>query len=611
MRRFFKSLPGKVLLFLLCLISAGSLVLCGIGILYRLQEPVELPTSGVATLKQYDYLKGDAFHYAWCYAQKGTMPTDMAYEIIDEEGTLLAASSQPVKENDCYAYTLRIQTDGIRPQDILFADDDTTPLGKNEYVILLRLYPAAVSQRGLALWLIDLLYTLDYWLYAFAIGLLILFLVCFVALLRVSGRRRQEGLYPGLLHKVPTDLMLLAYLMVCAFLLDMTQWIDEITLFTIVCIGILVIGVGILTLGLCMSMAVRYKSHTLLKNTLVYRIIRLLAKLPLIPKTALIFFALSLLEGIILIINEDEASFFLFLTERAILLPVIFYFVLCMKKLETAGKALAEGNLTYHTDTSRMFWNLKRHGEQLNAIGQGMQIAVQNQLKSERMKTELITNVSHDLKTPLTALVSYGDLIAQEPCENEKITEYATVIVRQSQKLKRLIEDLVEASKAATGNIEVSPEPCEAGVFLTQIAGEYEQRLQQADLTLIVQEAPEPLPILADSRRMWRIFDNLMENICKYAQNGTRVYLTLEKLGTQVVFTFKNISREPLTMPQELLTERFTRGDTARTTEGSGLGLSIAQSFASLQGGLLTVSTDGDLFKAVLSFPILPGTLDA
>ena len=258
-----------------------------------------------------------------------------------------------------------------------------------------------------------------------------------------------------------------------------------------------------------------------------------------------------------------------------------------LRKLQKGGKALASGDLGYQVDTKRMFWDFKRHGENLNSIGVGMTAAVEQRLKSERMKTELITNVSHDIKTPLTSIINYADLIEQEQCDNPTITEYAGVLHRQSDRLKRLIEDLVEASKASTGNLEVLLAPCEVGVMLTQTAGEYEQKLQEKDLVLFTSQPEQPIKIMADGRRLWRVFDNLMNNVCKYAQRSTRVYLTLEEKNGQAIISFKNISREPLNLSADELMERFVQGDTSRKSEGNGIGLSIAKSLTELQNGTM------------------------
>ena len=202
-------------------------------------------------------------------------------------------------------------------------------------------------------------------------------------------------------------------------------------------------------------------------------------------------------------------------------------------------------------------------------------------------------------------IINYSDLIGKEPCDNEKITEYAEVLHRQSERLKRLIEDLVEASKASTGNLEVLLAPCEVGVLLNQATGEYEQRLQQCQLELVTKQPEMPVKIMADGRRLWRVFDNLLNNICKYSQPGTRVYITVEAVDGNAVIAFKNTSRDALNISSEELMERFVRGDAARKSEGNGLGLSIAKSLTDLQNGTMALTVDGDLFKAVLTFPII------
>ena len=376
-----------------------------------------------------------------------------------------------------------------------------------------------------------------------------------------------------------------------------------------------------------MSTAARIKTKTLIKNTLIFRVLKyLVAKplawlwkglkklhafnmsilrgLPLVGKTALFLGVLAIVELNVTAAADGGPLVLLSLIKYLILIPLVLYFALCLRRLQKGGEALAAGDLAYQTDTKGLPHDLKKHAEDLNSIGGGMAIAVREQLKSERMKTELITNVSHDLKTPLTSVINYADLIGKEPCENAKIKEYSGVLLRQSERLKRLIDDLVEASKASTGNLEVDLVPCDASVFLAQAAGEYEEKLRDAGLALVTKQPDEEVSIMADGRRMWRIFDNLMNNIVKYSLSGTRVYLSLEQEGSNAVITFRNTSREPLdAVNTEELVERFTRGDVSRNTEGSGLGLAIAKSLTELQGGKFLVSADGDLFKVILRFP--------
>ena len=338
-------------------------------------------------------------------------------------------------------------------------------------------------------------------------------------------------------------------------------------------------------------------------------ILTLLRGIPLVRQAIYLYLCFVIVEGLLFLLAYvafyDEGIIVIWTLVRIVLLPVVILYALMLRKLQKGGEALATGDLSYQVDTTRMLWSYKEHGENLNRIGEGMTAAVEQRLKSERMKTELITNVSHDIKTPLTSIINYADLIEKEPCENPTITEYAGVLHRQSERLKRLIDDLVEASKASTGNLEVLLAPCEVGVMLTQTAGEYEQRLMEKELTLVTSQPERPVKIFADGRRLWRVFDNLMNNICKYAQRGTRVYLTLEEQKGQAVISFKNISREPLNLSTDELLERFVQGDAARKSDGNGLGLSIAKSLTELQNGSLELMTDGDLFKVVLRFPVI------
>ena len=468
------------------------------------------------------------------------------------------------------------------------------------------------------------LYAWRWALLAAALLSLALLILCYVSLLCVSGRRPgSEDLFPGYLHRVPYDV----FFGVCALAAFGVLWVAFSLVESFFYTGnqllpALIAGAGcgsvlfLLFLGVSMSTAVRIKDRSLLKNTLLWRILSLigrffrflwtdvLSRLPLIWKTVLITGVLSLIEFLIIVNSWDVGNIFAgWLIEKLILVPLIFWFALGLRRLQNGGRKLAQGDLSYQISEKGLAPDLKEHARNLNHISDGMSLAVDERMKSERMKTELITNVSHDLKTPLTSIINYAGLIAEEPVDNPKVTEYSEVLVRQSERLKRLIEDLVEASKASSGAIDIELAPCDAAVFLTQAAGEYEEKLEKSDLALITKIPEDAVYILADSRRMWRIFDNLMGNICKYAQPQTRVYLTLEETPDAAVISFKNTSRDALDISEEELMERFVRGDASRSTEGNGLGLSIARSLAELQRGTLSVSIDGDLFKAVLTFP--------
>lgn len=323
----------------------------------------------------------------------------------------------------------------------------------------------------------------------------------------------------------------------------------------------------------------------------------------LLWKIVFVIGAVSFIEFCVLVGFYDRGGILLlWLLEKLVLCAVIFSLAVQMYELQKASRHMAEGNLSYKINVDKMFWECRKHGENLNKIGEGMAKAVDERMKSERFKTELITNVSHDIKTPLTSIINYVDLLGKEELHNEKASEYLEVLDRQSSKLKKLIEDLVEASKASTGSLSVNSQQMDVGVFVTQTVGEFEEKLSLAGLELIVSKTEDTVYIMADGRHLWRVIDNLMSNICKYAQTGSRVYVNMEVTDKTVCITFRNISKYPLNISGDELMERFVRGDKSRNTEGHGLGLSIAQSLMKLIGGDMCIVVDGDLFKVVLTF---------
>lgn len=289
----------------------------------------------------------------------------------------------------------------------------------------------------------------------------------------------------------------------------------------------------------------------------------------------------------------------LMVAEKMTLLAFSIIGIYQMQKIKLGAKRIRDGGTKEKIDTSGMFWEFRSHADTLNRIGDGIQTAVEEQLKSERFQTELITNVSHDIKTPVTSIINYIDLLSRLDLQNETAAEYLEVLTRQSGKLKRLTEDLVEASKAQSGCITPKLAPLDFGLMLTQVCGEYTDRMEQANLTPMFHLPDAPVMIEADGKMLWRVCDNLMSNIIKYALPGTRVYFDL----TGGTLTIRNISREVLNTTGEELVKRFVRGDASRgQTSGSGLGLAIAMSLTELMNGTLTVQVDGDLFKVILTF---------
>lgn len=368
---------------------------------------------------------------------------------------------------------------------------------------------------------------------------------------------------------------------------------------------------GWLLLLFLLSFSVRVKLGKWWRHTLCYQLFRKIGQfarmiwenIGFLWKVILVMLVLAFFEGIgVLMFFNSDIALLLWLLEKLVLYPLVLWYCVQLNQLKNGTEKIAGGEPGYQISTKRMNGIFKEQGEQINHISDGMTHAIEERMKSERFKTELITNVSHDIKTPLTSIINYVDLLEKEDLHNETAQEYLEVLERQSSRLKKLIEDLIEASKASTGNLPVHLERLEAGIFMTQTVGEFEEKTKEAGLDLVIEKPETQVYIMADSRHFWRVIDNLMNNICKYAQSGTRVYINLEVKEAQVSITFRNTSKYPLNISSDELMERFVRGDASRNTEGSGLGLSIANSLMDLMGGTFRLYVDGDLFKVVLGF---------
>jgi len=475
-----------------------------------------------------------------------------------------------------------------------------------------------------AVYWINLAYPMRYTIIIITALSLIIAVILFIFLMCSAGRRKdKEGITPNGVDKIPFDVFMFGLLItayVVAVIFDNIHF--SYTIGNIIFLAAVLIMYILLFLLALMSFATRYKLGQWWKNTVAYRflyfnykILRhialgtkyLLKHISLLWKAILGLAILSFVELLVIILTQYhvEGLLFMWFLEKLILVPAILYIIIGLQKLQVGSQKIANGDLEHRIDTRRLLWDFKRHGENLNNISAGISKAVEERMKSERFKTELITNVSHDIKTPLTSIINYVDLIKREKIEEGTIKDYIDVLDRQSSRLKKLIDDLVEASKASTGNLVVNSTSTEVGVLLTQTIGEYEEKLKDRDLELILSQPEEEVFIMADGRLLWRVFDNLMNNICKYSQSGTRVYLNMENTNGQAVITFKNISKYALNITSDELLERFVRGDSSRTTEGSGLGLSIAKSLVELQKGTLELVIDGDLFKVIITFSIV------
>lgn len=271
-------------------------------------------------------------------------------------------------------------------------------------------------------------------------------------------------------------------------------------------------------------------------------------------------------------------------------------------EIKDALQKIYEGKTDIYLDKEEMEGVLKEMTVYINDIAGGFSNAIEESLKSERLKTELITNVSHDIKTPLTSIINYVDLLKKEEIPNEKVKEYIDILDKKSYRLKKLTEDLVEASKVSSGNVKLNIEEINLKELIHQSIGEFKDRLEEKDLQTEINMPEEDIKIQADNRYMYRVIENLLSNITKYALDGSRVYIDLKKEKNKIEVSMKNISKDKLNISSDELMQRFVRGDKSRYTEGSGLGLSIAKSLTELQGGEFTIHIDGDLFKVVMKW---------
>lgn len=438
---------------------------------------------------------------------------------------------------------------------------------------------------------------------------LALFFFCF--LMASAGHwAGHEGIHLTWLGKIPADVWLIVLL--CTFFIG---W--EAFYYGWGRVFFCAALVPLVLLLLC-AFAAQCKAGTVLRSALIARIARFLWRivrslflglwriarnLPLLWKTALVMAGVFFLEMLFVLAGYGSVDG-IFVIMKAVELLAALYIALNLRTLQKGGEKLARGDFSSPIDTKYLIGDFKRYGQKLNDVQSGLEQAVQEQMKAEHLKTELITNVSHDIKTPLTSIVNYVDLLKKEDIPSPEAREYIAVLDRQSHRLKKLTEDLVEASKASSGVLNVDLQPTDVNVLFSQIEGEYQERLAACQLTLVTQPPAPGTVIRADSRLLSRVMDNLVSNICKYALPSTRVYVVSTLSREAVTISFKNVSRDELNISPDELMERFVRGDASRHTEGSGLGLSIARSLVQLQGGRFDLAIDADLFRADITFPL-------
>ncbi len=445
----------------------------------------------------------------------------------------------------------------------------------------------------------------------------------------IGHTKGKEGIDTNDLDKIPFEILLTVIIVICYIAILI---IDNITATSIAEYYKLVFS-GIVTTYLIIyailailvtTFIKRIKSKTLLRTTIigmfalwVDKIVNKINNMWIKAKqikvtkntTKLMIYIIGYIVLIItafIIVSTILSNIIIGMLVDIIITIYVIYKILkrinCFERIEKQLKEIYEGNNSEKLDIESLTPEFKNMANYINDISNGFENAVQEGIKSERLKTELITNVSHDIKTPLTSIINYVDLLKQENIESEKAKEYIEILEAKSLRLKRLTEDLVEASKVSSGNVKLNLEKINIGELINQTTGEFEDKFKEKELEIITKLPQEEVFIEADSRYMFRVIENIFSNISKYAAKGTRVYIDIVTYEKKVNISIKNISSERLNISTEELMQRFVRGDKSRTTEGSGLGLSITRDLTELQKGKFEIQIDGDLFKVSLEF---------
>lgn len=470
----------------------------------------------------------------------------------------------------------------------------------------------------------------------------ILFVIVYIALLGVltflEGRagKTEDGRIAIRLEredKLPTEVMAAAVVIAAVLFFPAVNYTIDYVLYVpglpknymlLVIIGIAALLISLLVSFIYYSFVRRIKACTLWKNSLLKKLCSFIKKeavylynhsavvlrtwvpygLFVLLHMALIFIGLCFPEEVF------TAALILMIVIDIVFGMILYKSALSRQQILESIKRINAGDTEHKIDETKLYGDNLVLAREVNGIGEGIRNAVATSMKDERLKADLITNVSHDIKTPLTSIINYVDLIKRENVENPKVREYIEVLDTKSQRLKQLTDDLVEASKISSGNIVLQWDKINLVELLNQTIGEFSEKFEQKELTPVFRVGKNSIFIEADSRRIWRVIENLFNNICKYALEGTRIYIDIaemkeEKKEGRVAVSIRNISKSPIMVNSDELTERFIRGDESRTTEGSGLGLSIAKNLTEVMNGKFEIIVDGDLFKVVLTFPLL------
>ena len=564
---------------------------------------------GEEQIQQGDYLEG-----AW----------NLTYKITPYYPAIWTEEDHPEEYYESFRVTNEYNINEFYYVDLTYQEGPT-------YHVALYLLPQALDSFQVGF--MNMIYNLRYHFIAMLVAGLLLFAATLVLLCCAAGRRpNSDRVYPVALNRLPLDLYAaiiaaaetgLSYLVI-EMLEACFDYGGNWGVASLIVLGVFAMALLVVAFIFAFAAQMKTKGGFWWRRTvigwLLVRILRgikamfrgfraVIGMLPLVWQWLLAICGVLLTVALSFIVLTNSYGLIFFLSMLVFISSVLAFFGLiaywgyCMGHLLKGITTMAAGNLHYQIPTTRLYGKFRDFGLSLNSMADAARIAAQRQLKSERMKTELITNVSHDIKTPLTSIINYVDLL-QKPHDEAQGEQYLEVLSRQSLRLKKLIDDLMDLSKASTGNLNVEVDYVDAVEAINQALGEFSDKLDRAALYPVFRHPEEPVVIQADGRLLWRVMSNLLSNAVKYAMPGTRVYIDLVTAEGTAVLQMKNISRDQLNINADELLERFVRGDAARNTEGSGLGLNIAKSLVELQKGQMHLMVDGDLFKVTIVLPL-------
>lgn len=476
-----------------------------------------------------------------------------------------------------------------------------------------------LARSGSSLELIRLVYEQRYNLMILLVAALVLFAGSMVYICCVAGRSVKDGsVTAGGMNKIPLDVYAavgtaggwLLGRLVYDMILYWIYKVDNLNAGTLAMTGLVIMAIAVIAVGFLFALVAQIKDGSWWKrsvlcwlwNKLMGWLRSVAGLLPLIWKYLLIGIMMGSAFFAGALVLAYTGNPWLFIVAAVAALLVILYGGYAYGVIIRGAEKMVKGKLTTKIDTRFLLGTYGKCAQHMNTLADVATEAAKKQMQSERLKTELVTNVTHDIKTPLTSIINYVDIL-QRTKDAQEAQQYLQVLGRQSQRLKKLIEDLIEMSKASTGNIAVNITQLDMWEMIHQALGEFSDKLEGQNLQVVLDRQEGPAMVYADGRFLWRVISNLLSNIVKYSMPDTRVYIDVTELENRILVSIKNISREPLNMTPEELTERFVRGDVSRNTEGSGLGLNIAKSLMELQKGQMKLFVDGDLFKVTLILP--------